>query len=143
MRKFIIGLFLASLFGIITVALDLLLAHKPVLLENLDYGRVVLDAKGNILRIVLSKDDKYRLKINFDQIPHEVISLLLHYEDKFFYYHPGVNLFALLRSSFSTLTGQRKFGASTVTMQVARMAYGLKTDTIIGKLEQIRKALLL
>jgi penicillin-binding protein 1C len=42
-------------------------------------------------------------------------------EDKYFYYHPGVNPIAVIRATFKNIFRmKRTSGASTITMQVAR-----------------------
>lgn len=118
------------------------LPHPP-LLEGVSFGKIALDAKGGILKICLADDEKYRLRTNLDSIAPTAISALLCYEDRYFYFHPGVNPFALARAAFSSVFGVRRQGASTITMQVARLRYKLETASISGKLRQIFHALLL
>ncbi len=116
---------------------------RPLLLEGVSFGKIALDAKGGILKICLADDEKYRLRTNLDSIAPTAISALLCYEDRYFYFHPGVNPFALARAAFSSVFGVRRQGASTITMQVARLRYKLETASISGKLRQIFHALLL
>ncbi len=43
-------------------------------------------------------------------------------EDKYFYYHPGINIIAVFRALFNNILQQKRTsGASTITMQVARL----------------------
>src|SRR5207302_10778204 len=63
------------------------------------------------------------------------------YEDKYFARHPGVNPIALLRSGIGLLRGETRTGASTITMQLARLRFHLQTRTPTGKLVQIVRAL--
>lgn len=116
---------------------------RPPLLEGVSYGKIALDAKGGILKISLADDEKYRLRTNLDSIAPTAIAALLCYEDRYFHLHPGVNPFALLRAAFSSAFGVRRQGASTITMQVARLRYKLETASVCGKLRQIFQALLL
>ena len=116
---------------------------RPPLLEGVSFGKIALDAKGGILKICPADDEKYRLRTNLDSIAPTAISALLCYEDRYFYFHPGVNPFALARAAFSSVFGVRRQGASTITMQVARLRYKLETASISGKLRQIFHALLL
>ncbi len=116
---------------------------RPPLLEGVSFGKIALDAKGGILKICLADDEKYRLRTNLDSIAPTAISALLCYEDRYFYFHPGGNPFALARAAFSSVFGVRRQGASTITMQVARLRYKLETASISGKLRQIFHALLL
>lgn len=115
---------------------------KPPLLDGLSFSRIVLDSKGGILKISHSEDQKYRLRVNLDAIASELVKATLFYEDRHFYAHPGVNPLAILRAILS-IPGGRRMGASTITMQAARLRYNLKTTTISGKLRQIWLALVL
>jgi penicillin-binding protein 1C len=63
------------------------------------------------------------------------------YEDRWFYRHPGVNPVALARAVAHNRLGGRRFGASTITMQLARRVYRLDTRSPLGKLRQITLAL--
>lgn len=119
------------------------LVPRPPLLEGVSFGRIALDAKGGILKISLADDEKYRLRTNLDSIAPTAIAALLCYEDRYFHLHPGVNPFALVRAAFSSVFGVRRQGASTITMQVARLRYKLETASMGGKLRQIFHALLL
>jgi penicillin-binding protein 1C len=65
-------------------------------------------------------------------------------EDRYFYYHPGINPVAVLRAITETyIKRDARIGGSTITMQLARLKYGLKTKNILGKLEQMVYALYL
>ncbi|MGN1038352.1 MAG: penicillin-binding protein 1C, partial [Mailhella sp.] len=116
----------------------------PPLLEGVPFGCIVTDAGGGILRIGLAEDDTFRLRVTLDDIAPEAVQALLCYEDRYFFSHPGVNVFSLARAAMSTyLGGERRIGASTITMQVARMRGRLKTSSLAGKCRQIWMALLL
>jgi penicillin-binding protein 1C len=57
-----------------------------------------------------------------DAIPQQVKDVFVFAEDKRFYYHPGVDGFALLRALYQNVSrGRRISGASTITMQLARI----------------------
>ncbi len=116
----------------------------PPLLDGVPFGRIVADAKGGILRIGMAEDDTFRLKVTLDEIAPEAVHSLLRYEDRYFFFRPGVNIFSLVRAASATyLGGERRMGASTITMQVARMRGRLKTSSLAGKGRQIWEALLL
>ncbi len=120
------------------------LVTPPPLLEGVPFGRVALDAEGGILRLRLAEDGRYRLRVGLDAVAPEAVRALLHYEDRYFFLHPGVNPFSLLRAAAQTwLGGSRRLGASTISMQVARLRLGLRTASLSGKLRQIWAALLL
>lgn len=114
----------------------------PPLLEGVPFSCMILDRHGDLLRLGLASDDKYRIRVGLDEIAPEAVQAALLYEDRYFYRHPGVNPFAVLRAAWATyLGGERRMGGSTITMQVARLRLGLITTTWIGKLRQMVAAL--
>lgn len=116
----------------------------PPLLEGVPFGRVVLDAEGGILRVGMAEDGIYRLRVRLDDIAPSAVEMLVRYEDRHFFSHPGVNALSILRAAWTTyLSRERRVGGSTITMQVARMRLGLDSSSIAGKLKQIGYALLL
>ena len=116
-------------------------APKPPLLDGVDFSPLVLDREGEPLRMGLTSDEKFRLRVRLDEIAPEAVNAALRYEDRHFYRHPGVNPFSMLRAGLSMLGGSRRMGGSTITMQVARLRLGLSTTTVAGKLEQMARAL--
>ena len=59
-------------------------------------------------------------------------------EDQYFLYHYGFNPISLFHAAFKTyILKNGKYGASTITMQLARIHYDLNTKSIKGKLLQI------
>ena len=116
----------------------------PPLLNDAIFGTAYFDKKGELLRITLAPDDKYRLYTPLSEISPDIIRATILYEDKYFYYHPGINPIALFRATISYLSGApHPAGASTITMQVARMKYDINTREIMGKLKQIAAAIYL
>ncbi|MES2089877.1 MAG: penicillin-binding protein 1C [Pseudomonadota bacterium] len=101
----------------------------------------VLARDGSLMRLTLAPDQQYRLWIPLARIAPPLIDSVLLYEDRRFYWHPGVNPAALARSVWRTATGTRREGGSTLTMQLARRVYGLDTRQVSGKLMQIMAAL--
>jgi len=86
------------------------------------FSKVIYAKDGTMLTAYLSKDDKWRMKAHLDEISPYLIKAILAKEDKWFYFHPGVNPIAIVRAFLQNLiTGKRVSGASTITMQVARM----------------------
>lgn len=115
---------------------------KPPLLDGVDFSTRVRDRYGSILRVSLTSDQKYRLRTSLRDISPEVAAATLQFEDKYFARHPGVNPIALLRSTLSfARSGHAAAGASTITMQLARLRFHLHTRTARGKAEQILRAL--
>ena len=119
-----------------------LLLPKPELVVYQSYSTAVYDKHGALLRLSLSQDQRYRLYTPFDEIPEHIIDATILYEDKNYYQHSGVDYLALLRAFWQTYVKQeRKIGASTLVMQVARLRWNIPSSSIQGKLQQIFRAI--
>lgn len=106
-----------------------------------DYSRIVLDRNGRVLHGFLSRDEKWRMHTELHEISPDIREAFLAKEDKYFYYHPGVNPAAILRAVWNNLTsGRRTSGASTITMQVARLMEP-KDRTYANKFREMFRAL--
>lgn len=115
---------------------------QPPILEETSFSRLILDEEGRLLRVTLSSDEKYRIYTPLEEVSPQFLEATLLQEDRFFYYHLGVNPVALLKAIWQTYFLQhRQVGASTITMQLARMHYGLTSNQIVGKVQQILRAL--
>lgn len=122
-------------------ALAILLSPRPDLYGDTRFSTALLDRHGQLMRLALADDERYRLKTSLDEIAPAAIDATLLYEDQYFWSHPGFNPAALARASWSTyVQRERVMGASTITMQLARMRSALDTRSIGGKLLQIAHA---
>lgn len=129
-------------FALLVIYAIIKIFFTPPLLSDTHFGRAYFDRNGNLMRITLSADDKYRLFTPLADISEYVQRATILYEDKYFKFHPGVNPVALVRAAKNYFTsGARPVGASTITMQVARIKYDLDTRKIPGKLIQIAAAI--
>ncbi len=114
----------------------------PPLLSDVSFSRAYYDRNGNLLRLTLSADDKYRIYTPLAEISPHMIDAVILYEDKHFYHHPGVNPISMLRAARQYLSGNlHPVGASTITMQLARLKYDLTSKHIGGKVLQIAAAI--
>lgn len=113
----------------------------PPPLDGVPFSTCIVDRDGRILRLGLAADGRYRLATSLDMLPREAVEAVLQYEDRYFWYHPGVNVLSLARAGLAMLTGGRRMGGSTLTMQVVRLRYGLRTGSLADKLRQILLAL--
>jgi len=115
---------------------------KPGLVpEDTHWSQAVTDRDGRLLHLTLSEDGAYRLPVHQGAVSREALDAVVRYEDRFFHSHPGVNPLSIGRAAWSTLTGTRRIGGSTITMQLARRLQGLDTRSWRGKLEQMLWAL--
>ncbi len=132
--KLVISVFI---FGAVVFTLDKVF---PLPRQN-PYSKIIYAKDGTLLSTYLSKNDKWRMPVHLDEVSPELIKSILEKEDRWFYWHPGVNPIAIARAFFQNLlTGHRVSGASTITMQLARMLEpGERTYT--KKIEEIFRAL--
>ncbi|WP_101557789.1 penicillin-binding protein 1C [Bordetella holmesii] len=110
----LLGLPLVALF-----VLDLLLPLPPVGAAG---ARVVVASDGTPLHNYPSEDGVWRYPVAPDDVSPRYVQTLLAYEDRWFYWHPGINPWAMLRAGWQWARhGRIVSGGSTLTMQVARM----------------------
>src|SRR5881227_4454997 len=76
-----------------------LLLPKPSLLDGISFSQCVRDRNGKLLRVTLTADQKFRVWTALPNISPALIDATLRFEDKYYRCHPGVNPFALLRST--------------------------------------------
>ncbi len=104
----------------------------------------VLDRNGDLLRAYTVADGRWRLAVTLDEVDPLYLEMLIRYEDRRFWDHGGVDALALGRSVVGGLWhGRMTSGASTLTMQVARLLEDSGTGAWRGKLRQMRLALAL
>ncbi|MCU0404143.1 MAG: penicillin-binding protein 1C, partial [Chitinophagaceae bacterium] len=116
--------------------LNILFPFKP----SPEYSRLVFDRKGNLLYTNLTRDEKWRLYLQQKEITPFMEKAILAKEDRWFFYHPGINPVAVVRAGFRNLfTGRRTSGASTITMQLARLIHPRKR-TLPSKIIEIFRA---
>jgi penicillin-binding protein 1C len=120
-----------------------LLLPKPPLLDGVPFSTVLRDRDGRVLRMAPAGDGKLRVFTPLNAISPRVVEATLFHEDRYFSEHPGVNPVSLVRAGWHWLTGPSLGGASTITMQVARLRNGLYTRSLPGKAGQIFTALCL
>jgi len=124
----------------VLVSMSLVIFPLPLDVLEEDYSTVFLGSKDELLRISLSPLDKYRIKLPLEDVPEHVKQGFLIYEDRFFYYHPGVNPYSLIRALITNYrSGRIVSGASTITMQIAKLME-TKERTLKSKLIEILKA---
>ncbi|MGN6282864.1 penicillin-binding protein 1C [Frateuria sp.] len=114
----------------------------PLPLPAPDTGStVVLARDGTPLRAFADSDGVWRYPTTTAKVSPLYRQALLAYEDRWFYRHPGLNPYALLRGAVQgALHGHVISGGSTLTMQVARIIEPIP-HTYGGKFLQIFRAL--
>ncbi|MCB9070652.1 MAG: transglycosylase domain-containing protein [Calditrichae bacterium] len=94
------------------------------------------------MRVFLNQDEQWCLPPNPDlKIPDKLKTTVLFFEDQYFYYHPGVNPGAVVRAFWQNVNSEKRVsGASTITMQVARL-FNPKSRNYAHKMLEILQAL--
>ncbi len=86
--------------------------------------------------------EKRRTPVSYDDLPPIMIKAFLAAEDDRFFQHPGVDYQGITRATIQLLlTGQKKQGGSTITMQVARNFFLTNEKTYERKIKEILLAL--
>ena len=113
-------------------------------IENLREVRLQVPLKvfSHEGKLIAEFGEKRRSPLGYEQIPRPLVQAVLAAEDANFYSHPGVDYRGLLRAGLQlALTGEKKQGGSTITMQVARNFYLTRQKTYTRKLSEILLAL--
>ncbi len=117
------------------VSADLPPVPDPASVET---STIVVDRNGNLLRPFTIANGIWRLPATVEDVDPLFFRMLFAYEDKNFYQHHGVDWLSLVRAAGQLVrNGEIISGASTLTMQVARLIDGHDTRTIDGKIRQI------
>jgi penicillin-binding protein 1A len=86
--------------------------------------------------------EKRRIPVTIDEIPQMLINAFLATEDNRFYDHIGIDPIGIVRSALVLIsTGEKKQGASTITMQLARNFFLTREKAYIRKVKEIFIAL--
>jgi len=132
---FFLPLLLAAL-----LALDR--AFPPDLSRWEDRSTEVVAAEGEVLRAFLTGDGAWRYETTPAQVSPLYLELLLAFEDRRFRSHPGVDPLAVGRALWQAARhGRLVSGASTLTMQAARLLEPRPARTLGAKLAESLRAL--
>jgi penicillin-binding protein 1C len=117
----------------------------PVLLSPLPGFRkplsTVVEARdGSLLGARIADDGQWRFPPS-GQVPEKFEKSLLTFEDRWFYYHPGINPVSILRAIKNNIKAREVVsGGSTITMQVSRISRGNKSRTYREKIIEVLSA---
>jgi penicillin-binding protein 1A len=86
--------------------------------------------------------EERRVLVSIDEVPPALIHAIIAAEDERFYQHSGIDYLGVARAAYANLvTGGRRQGASTITMQVARNFFLSSEKTLTRKLYEVLLAL--
>ncbi|HFZ8995833.1 TPA: peptidoglycan glycosyltransferase PbpC [Citrobacter freundii] len=112
----------------------------PLPLEEAHPARVVVAQDGTPLWRFADADGIWRYRVTIDDVSPRYLEALINYEDRWFWRHPGVNPFSVVRAAWQDLaSGRVVSGGSTLTMQVARLL-DPHPRTFAGKFRQLWRA---
>jgi membrane peptidoglycan carboxypeptidase len=95
----------------------------------------VYDRHG--IPLSIKENDKGHYVIALDTLPEDFTKLLLKKEDRYFYYHIGVNPLSTLRALFNYIKNGDASGGSTITQQLAKNILRNELDrTVSHKLKE-------
>jgi penicillin-binding protein 1C len=101
----------------------------------------VESSDGKLLGARIAADQQWRFP-EVDSVPKKYEKCVLLFEDRYFWFHPGINPVSIGRSLFQNIK-ERKIvsGGSTLTMQVCRLARGEKERSVKNKIIEMIWAL--
>jgi len=109
--------------------------------DRIEYSTIIEDSQGEVVNAFLTHDQQWRMKTELQEISPLLRKTIVEKEDRYFYYHPGINLLAMSRAFFMNILHMRRTsGASTITMQVAR-SLEPKRRTYWNKVREMFRAL--
>ncbi|MDR6664972.1 penicillin-binding protein 1C [Rhizobium sp. 1399] len=116
-------------------------AYPPPLEQAEAVSPEVLDSDGQLLRAFATPEGRWRLKTDVSDVDPQFVRTLVAYEDQRFYEHSGIDVWALGRAAVQFVSnGRIVSGASTLSMQVARLIEPRESRSFSAKLLQIMRA---
>lgn len=110
------------------------------LFSGTSYSTVVESAEGELLGARIADDGQWRFPPS-DSLPPRYTAALIQFEDRHFWWHPGVDPLALMRALWANLrSGHVVSGGSTLSMQVIRLSRGNRERTVWGKVVEAFQA---
>ena len=130
---------LAIAFILFTLAL--IFVPLPLAKLNAPQAFRFYDRHDELLQTIISDDGFFRLSVTMNELPQLYLDTFLLQEDQYFYQHPGINPLAIARAAVANaVSGRVVSGASTITMQLARMLER-RDRTILAKIIEMFRAL--
>lgn len=106
-------------------------------LINPPLAKAALTRNGDLLDVRIATDEQWRFSAP-EVLPEKYIVSVIQFEDRHFYQHPGFNPLSIFRAIKDNYqAGHVVSGASTITMQLARMALKHPHRSYWNKLKEI------
>ena len=109
--------------------------------KDVPYSTVLEAKNGTLLGARIASDGQWRFPLS-TQIPEKFRLSIMHFEDEYFYHHPGINPVSLFKALVQNVKQKKiKRGGSTISMQVVRLSRKNQPRTIPEKLLEMMMAL--
>src|SRR5215212_8957496 len=134
---------LAALAGLVAAGILLLGLVVALAFPNLPSLQSLTEYKPKVpLRIYTAEGvligefgEERRAVVSIEEVPPQLKNAILAAEDERFYQHAGIDYIGVVRAAYANLiSGGRRQGASTITMQVARNFFLSSEKTLTRKL---------
>jgi penicillin-binding protein 1C len=113
----------------------------PLPMNSVRMSRIVVASDNSPLWRFADEAGVWRYPVEIKDVSPAYLEALITYEDRWFYSHFGINPFSIMRAAAQNIfEGKRVSGASTLTMQTARILEPHK-KSISGKIRQIWRAM--
>lgn len=117
-------------------------AYPPRLTPMAPASTIVVDHDGRLLSAFTTDDGRWRLPVDVATVDPRYLAMLVAYEDRRFREHAGVDPLATSRALLQAIAhGRIVSGASTLTMQTARLVEDRPERTFSRKLLESARAL--
>jgi membrane carboxypeptidase/penicillin-binding protein PbpC len=127
-RKTIVQVVLITIVLIIVIAYPLNAQLKTLYAKQ--FSQATYDRNGE--RIALTPNDRGYYMEDIGTVPDNIKKVLIEKEDRFFYFHPGINPLSILRATFESLFLWRFGGSSTLTQQLVKNLLGNENNRTLG-----------
>lgn len=108
----------------------------PHQIFNSPTSYVIEDKDGNLLSASIATDGQWRFPPG-KYLPQKFVDCITTFEDKRFWYHPGIDPIAICRAVIKNIKGNGvKQGGSTINMQVIRLSRGDSKRNFWNKLKE-------
>jgi len=99
----------------------------------------IVSRDGELLRIFCAEDGRWRMRCRLKEVSPFLVKAVVAYEDRWFYWHFGINPFSIIRAAITNIKHRRIIcGGSTITMQIARMTEPKKRTFVSKAIECFR-----
>jgi penicillin-binding protein 1A len=139
----LLGGVVAAAFCLVGLVVALAYPNLPSLETLTDYQPKVPLRVYTVEGVLIGEfGEERRVLVDIKDVPPALVNAIIAAEDERFYQHAGIDYMGVARAAYANLlTGGRRQGASTITMQVARNFFLSSEKTLTRKLYEVLLAL--